>query len=71
MDYMNLTQEQVDALKEGSAVTLLPPEVGQECVLVLADTYLRLKRDFDPEDVYPAILEAWDSTGSPDDASYS
>lgn len=68
---MNLTQEQVDSLKAGNAITLLPPEVGEDCVLVLAHAYARLKRNLEPEDAYPAILDAWDSMGSTDDSSYA
>ena len=70
---MVLTNEQVQALKGGEPVTLSPPEVGYECVLVRADVFQRVQQlvlhpeEFDPRDVYPAILKAWDSVGSPDD----
>ena len=38
---MDLTQQQVDAVKQGEPVRLLPPEVGAECVVVLAGIYER------------------------------
>jgi hypothetical protein len=70
---MELTPQQVESVKEGKAVTLLPPEVGEECILVLAPTYWRFKWLIDdaPEGTYPAVLDAWDSAGSPDDATYT
>ena len=48
---------------------------GIECVVLRADLYDRVKRiieynddEMKPEEAYPAILEAWDSEGSPQDA---
>lgn len=59
---MNLTNEQVQAIKEGVPVPLIPPGVGEECVLVRRDVYQRVSQlleDFPPEQAYPAIDEAW------------
>ena len=36
---MNLTNEQVQAVKGGEPVPVLPPEVGEECVLLRRDVY--------------------------------
>jgi len=59
---MNLTSEQIQAVKQGVAVSILPPEVGEQCVLVRKDVYQRISHlveDFDPAQAYPAIDEAW------------
>ena len=40
---MDLTSEQVQAVREGEPVPVLPPEVGTECVLVRKDVYERVK----------------------------
>jgi hypothetical protein len=59
---MNLTSEQVQAIKEGVAVPVLPPEVGEQCVVVRSDVYDRVRHlveNIDPADAYPAIDEAW------------
>ena len=67
---MTLTSEQAVAVKEGEPVTVMPPEVGAECVLVRADVFAQLRYlvdEFNPRDAYPAILKAWDSAGSPED----
>jgi hypothetical protein len=36
---MNLTNEQVRAIREGEPVPIVPPEVGEECVVVRRDIY--------------------------------
>jgi hypothetical protein len=59
---MTLTNEQVQAIKEGIAVAAFPPEVGEQCVVVRSDVYQRVRHlveDIDPADAYPAIDEAW------------
>jgi hypothetical protein len=64
---MNLTTEQIHAIKEGKPVRVIPPEVGQECVVLRADVYQRADRllhDFDPSLAYPAIDEAWREGGT-------
>ncbi len=40
---MNLTSEQVSAVREGEPVSLVPPEVGEACVLVRKDVYEKVK----------------------------
>lgn len=40
---MELSSEQVQAIREGQPVPVMPPEVGQECVLVRKDVYGRVK----------------------------
>ena len=67
---MTLTREQKSAVEQGEAV---PLEIdGTRCVLLLEDVYQHVKRviddEMDPEAAYPAVLEAWDSMGSPQDA---
>jgi hypothetical protein len=40
---MNLTSEQVQALREGEPVPVVPPEIGEECVLLRRDAYDRVR----------------------------
>ena len=40
---MHLTSEQVRAIREGDAIPIVPPEVGEECVLIRKDVYERVK----------------------------
>lgn len=40
---MQLTAEQVSAVKLGSPVRVTAPEIGAECVLVRADVYDRVR----------------------------
>lgn len=71
---MTLTKEQIAALREGEVVTVFAAEVGADCVLVRADVFagvqnaLTAASDAVPREAYPAVLNAWDSVGSPDDA---
>jgi hypothetical protein len=71
---MNLTAEQVIAVNEGQPVSVTPPEVGAECVLLRADVYARIKNliyddsEMDPREAYPAVLAAWNEEGCPEDA---
>jgi hypothetical protein len=73
---MSLTNEQIQAIREGEPVPLVPPEVGQECVLVRRDVYERLVRydDLPPSDEELARLgwEAGKSIGwdTPEMAEY-
>ncbi|MGO8747335.1 MAG: hypothetical protein ACLQNE_15220 [Thermoguttaceae bacterium] len=39
---MNLTSEQVQAIREGAHVPIVPPEVGEECVLIRRDAFDRI-----------------------------
>jgi hypothetical protein len=41
---MNLSAEQVQAIKDGEPVRLVSPEVGEECVVLRADVFDRVKR---------------------------
>ena len=36
---MNLTSDQVLAIREGESISLVPPEVGEACVLLRKDVY--------------------------------
>ena len=40
---MNLTSEQVLAVREGEPISLVPPEVGEACVLLRRDVYEKAK----------------------------
>jgi hypothetical protein len=40
---MTLTLDQVQAIHNGDPVPLVPPEVGEECVLVRKDIYERVR----------------------------
>jgi len=53
---MNLSSEQIQAIKEGEAVPVLSPEIGQECVVVRRDVYQRLAHLFDDSEIDPARL---------------
>ena len=41
---MNLTNEQVQAIRDGATVPIIPPEVGEECVLIRRDAFERMTR---------------------------
>jgi hypothetical protein len=36
---VDLTSEQVQAIREGEPVPIIPPEVGEECVVLRRDIY--------------------------------
>jgi hypothetical protein len=64
---MTLTADQVSKVNEGQPVTVTPPEVGAECVLLRADVYARIRNlliyddsEMDPREAYPAVLKALD-----------
>lgn len=70
---MRLNNAQREALEQGEAVAVT---VGQtECVILRKDVYERVKAvlfddgEMDPCAAYPAVLRAWDSVGSPEDAT--
>lgn len=46
---MNLTNEQIQALREGESVPVVPPEVGEECILLRRDVYERVKAAADED----------------------
>ena len=67
---MDLTSEQVLAIDHGDAVPIVVD--GRSCVLLREDVFDRVKRviDFDdsessPEEMYPAIIAAWDEEDDP------
>jgi hypothetical protein len=70
---MTFTPEQRQAVEANGTVPMTID--GIDCVVLRADLYQRVKQaidyedsDLEPEKAYPAILEAWDSEGSPQDA---
>lgn len=71
---MNLSSEQVEAIREGEPVRVTSDEVGTVCVVLRADVYDRVKNliyddsEMDPREAYPAVLRAWDEEGCPEDA---
>jgi hypothetical protein len=58
---MQLTQEQLQAVRSGEPITVSDPEIGPECVLVRADVFSRVKdllyddADFSPREGYPLV----------------
>jgi hypothetical protein len=58
---MNLTSEQVQAIREGEAVPVVPPEVGEECVVLRRNAYEKIKHllddesEPDPTGFYPIV----------------
>ncbi|NLX95998.1 MAG: hypothetical protein GXY83_07465 [Rhodopirellula sp.] len=51
---MDLTSEQVQAIRNGESVPVVPPEVGEECILVRRDAFERAKHGV--EDDLPGAL---------------
>ena len=39
---MNFTSEQVQAIRDGCPVPVVPPEVGEECVVLRRDAYEKI-----------------------------
>ena len=59
---MDLTAEQIQAIRGGVPVRVVPSEIGAECIVVRADVFQRvdgLLHDLDPRQAYPAVDEAW------------
>ena len=65
MNPMQLTPDQKQAINNGEPITLLIDHT--ECVVMRRDIFDKVKEAIDPEETYPAVLEAWDSTGNPAD----
>ena len=68
---MNLTTEQIEAIKVGETVRVADSEIGMDCVVVRADIYENatslINVGINPRDMYPAVLKALDSCDeSPD-----
>jgi hypothetical protein len=55
---MNLTFEQIEALKQGQPIRLTPEEVGEEVVLLNAKTYQQLCASQE-EDEELKLRSAW------------
>ena len=51
---MDLTSEQVQAIREGEPVPVVPPEVGEECIVLRRDVYERVAQA--GEDDLPSSL---------------
>jgi hypothetical protein len=47
---MDLTNEQVQAIRDGEPVSIVPPEVDEECVVLRKDAYDKINRLLDDED---------------------
>jgi len=67
----NISEHDLEAARRGETIKVTVN--GTDLVIVRADIYDRTKQAFNydeiaPADAYPAILEAWDSVGSPEDA---
>jgi hypothetical protein len=58
---MDLTSDQVRAIREGEAVAVVPPEVGEECVVLRRNAYEKNKHllydegEPDPARFYPIV----------------
>jgi hypothetical protein len=55
---MNLTPEQIDAVKQGASVRVLSPEIGAECVVIRRDVYEQIQElldDWDPRLMRPHV----------------
>ena len=58
---MTLTSEQIQAIKEGEPVVFMPPEIGEQCIVIRKDVYQRLvhleydDREIDAARLYPMI----------------
>lgn len=48
---MELTNEQVQAVRDGQPVPVVPPEVGEACVLVRKDVYEQVQRSASGDDL--------------------
>ena len=46
---MDLTSEQVRAIREGEPVPVVPPEVGEECVLLRREVYDRVRESIEDD----------------------
>ena len=69
---MVLTTQQIEAIRDGQPVTIQPPEIGADCILVRADVYARIGAlltdvEMDPRDAYPHVdrVMADDDAGDP------
>ncbi|MDB5385833.1 MAG: hypothetical protein JWM11_1479 [Planctomycetaceae bacterium] len=62
---MNLTIEQIEAVKDGELVRIADSEIGFDCVVLRADVYERVKTRAadcsDPRETYAAVLKVLDA----------
>ena len=65
---MKVSTEQIEAIERGETVQVTLDDT--ECVIIRKDLYEKLGLlEVRPEEAYPVILEAWDSSGSPEDST--
>lgn len=60
---MDLTAEQVDAIKSGRAVAVSLPEVEQRCVVLREDVFASAQiepGELNPRSLYPAVVKVLD-----------
>ena len=60
--FMTFTADQIDAIRQGEPIRLIPPEIGEECVVLRAAEFEDITRPSqgpDPKQAYAAIDEAW------------
>ena len=55
---LNLTAEQLKAVKDGATIRVAVPELGMECVVVRADLYSRLVDDSIGETEVAMLIES-------------
>jgi hypothetical protein len=75
---MDLTSEQIQAIREGAHVAVVPPEVGEECVVLRRDAFEKIKNpiyddsEADPARLYPVVsaIMAEDDANDPALESY-
>ncbi len=75
---MNFTSEQVQAIRDGSPVPVVLPEVGEECIVLRKDAYEKIKHllcddnEIDPTRLYPLVsaMMAEDDANDPALESY-
>ena len=75
---MNFTSEQVQAIRDGCPVPVVPPEVGEECVVLRKDAFEKIKHllyddsEADPTRFYPLVsaMMAEDDANDPALESY-
>jgi hypothetical protein len=48
---MTLSMDQVRAIQDGEAVPVVPPEVGEECILLRKDVYDRVRSVIEQDDL--------------------
>ncbi len=75
---MEFTSEQVQAIRKGATVPIIPMEVGEECVVLRKDAYEKMRRllyddsEAEPSAFYPFVsaIMAEDDANDPALESY-